>query len=189
MELKGLRGSAETRIDDKGRLKVPSIFRSVIQDRHGADVFVTSLTGECVLIYPLTEWVALEQRLLDLPEQHRRRSPLSSVRGVERLYFRQLLSGRDFAISNPVAQQMVNFAYAIGDRATVPMHTVIWRELRVLGSHGMAASRFPQMLTEVASGALRPGRFVTRTIGLAEVPAALAAMSDGSEPGVTIIRP
>ena len=69
MELKGLRGSASTRIDDKGRLKIPSIFRSVIQDRHGADVFVTSLTGECVLIYPLQEWVALEQRLLDLPEQ------------------------------------------------------------------------------------------------------------------------
>ena len=66
---------------------------------------------------------------------------------------------------------------------------MLFRSLRVLGSHGMAASRFPQMLAEVASGALDPGRFVTRTIGLAEVPAALAAMSDGSEPGVTIIRP
>ena len=35
-----------------------------------------------------------------------------------RLYFRQLLSGRDFATDNPVAQQMVNFAYLIGDRET-----------------------------------------------------------------------
>lgn len=34
----------------------------------------------------------------------------------ERLYFRQLLSGRDFAHGDPVARQMVNFAYAIGDR-------------------------------------------------------------------------
>jgi glyoxylase-like metal-dependent hydrolase (beta-lactamase superfamily II) len=33
------------------------------------------------------------------------------------LYFRQLLSGRDFATDDPVAQQMVNFVYAIGDRA------------------------------------------------------------------------
>ncbi|MGD9998036.1 MAG: MBL fold metallo-hydrolase [Ilumatobacteraceae bacterium] len=36
----------------------------------------------------------------------------------DQLYFRQLLSGRDFAVGDPVAQQMVNFVYAIGDRRT-----------------------------------------------------------------------
>jgi hydroxyacylglutathione hydrolase len=36
----------------------------------------------------------------------------------DRLYFRQLLSGKDFAIGDPLAQQMVNFVYAIGDRVT-----------------------------------------------------------------------
>lgn len=36
----------------------------------------------------------------------------------DRLYFRQLLSGRDFAASDPIAQQMRNFAYLIGDRQT-----------------------------------------------------------------------
>jgi glyoxylase-like metal-dependent hydrolase (beta-lactamase superfamily II) len=36
----------------------------------------------------------------------------------ERLYFRQLLSGRDFAVGDAVATQMVNFAYLIGDRET-----------------------------------------------------------------------
>jgi glyoxylase-like metal-dependent hydrolase (beta-lactamase superfamily II) len=36
----------------------------------------------------------------------------------DRLYFRQLLSGRDFAATDPIAQQMVNFVYAIGDRIT-----------------------------------------------------------------------
>lgn len=36
----------------------------------------------------------------------------------DRLYFRQLLSGRDFATDDPLAQQMVNFVYAVGDRAT-----------------------------------------------------------------------
>lgn len=36
----------------------------------------------------------------------------------DRFYFRQLLSGRDFATSDPIAQQMVNFVYAIGDRQT-----------------------------------------------------------------------
>lgn len=37
---------------------------------------------------------------------------------ADRLYFRQLLSGRDFAASDPIAQQMRNFAYLIGDRET-----------------------------------------------------------------------
>ena len=36
----------------------------------------------------------------------------------DRLYFRQLLSGRDFAHGNQLATQMVNFVYAIGDRQT-----------------------------------------------------------------------
>jgi glyoxylase-like metal-dependent hydrolase (beta-lactamase superfamily II) len=34
----------------------------------------------------------------------------------DRLYFRQLLAGRDFAATDPVARQMVNFVYLIGDR-------------------------------------------------------------------------
>ncbi|MDQ2754355.1 MAG: MBL fold metallo-hydrolase [Actinomycetota bacterium] len=35
---------------------------------------------------------------------------------TDQLYFRQLLSGRDFAVSDPVARQMVNFVYLVGDR-------------------------------------------------------------------------
>ena len=38
--------------------------------------------------------------------------------GSSRLYFRQLLAGRDFAKNDPIARQMVNFVYAIGDRQT-----------------------------------------------------------------------
>lgn len=37
---------------------------------------------------------------------------------TDQLYFRQLLSGRDFAVGDPIAEQMVNFAYAVGDRST-----------------------------------------------------------------------
>ncbi len=36
----------------------------------------------------------------------------------DRLYFRQLLAGRDVAVDNPLARQMVNFIYLIGDRET-----------------------------------------------------------------------
>jgi glyoxylase-like metal-dependent hydrolase (beta-lactamase superfamily II) len=37
---------------------------------------------------------------------------------TDRLYFRQLLSGRDFAAGDMIAEQMRNFAYLIGDRET-----------------------------------------------------------------------
>jgi MraZ protein len=70
VEQKGLRGSAPARIDDKGRLKVPTIFRSVIHDQQGPDVFVTSLTGECVRIYPMTVWLEVERKLSNIPENH-----------------------------------------------------------------------------------------------------------------------
>src|SRR3546814_16490687 len=36
----------------------------------------------------------------------------------DRLYFRQLLAGRDFARTDPIARQMVNFVYLVGDRET-----------------------------------------------------------------------
>ena len=70
MEQKGLRGSAPARIDDKGRLKVPTMFRGVIQDQQGPDVFVTSVTGESVLIYPMAVWLDMERKLLAMPGNH-----------------------------------------------------------------------------------------------------------------------
>jgi len=66
----GLRGSAQTRIDDKGRLKVPTLFRGGIKDQHGPDVFVTSVTGESVRIYPLSVWLEIERRLSKMPASH-----------------------------------------------------------------------------------------------------------------------
>jgi MraZ protein len=62
-----LRGNYTARIDVKGRLKVPTVFRRFIQDNNGTEVYVTSLTGENVRIYPLKEWENIEQRLALLP--------------------------------------------------------------------------------------------------------------------------
>ena len=72
--------------------------------------------------------------------------------------------------------------------AELPMDRVIAYELQVLGSHGMAARAYRPMMDLVAAGTLRPDRLVTRTIGLAEAPAALAAM-ETAPAGVTVIRP
>jgi MraZ protein len=58
-----LRGSASARIDEKGRLKIPTAFRIVVHARKGPDVYITSLTGDSVLIYPTEVWAALEAKL------------------------------------------------------------------------------------------------------------------------------
>lgn len=65
-----LRGSEKTRVDDKGRLKIPSLFRGLVHARSGADVFVTSVRGDSVLIYPMNVWADLEERILKAPTQN-----------------------------------------------------------------------------------------------------------------------
>ena len=65
-----LRGSTSARIDDKGRLKVPNTFRHLVEQKHGREVFLTSLTGEYVRIYPMPVWLELEERLAAMPSTH-----------------------------------------------------------------------------------------------------------------------
>ncbi|HEX3336851.1 MAG TPA: zinc-dependent alcohol dehydrogenase family protein [Jatrophihabitans sp.] len=69
----------------------------------------------------------------------------------------------------------------------VDMAAVIGRELEIIGSHGMAAHAYPQLLAEIADGRLRPDRLVSRVIGLEDAPAALAGLGSGGRAGVTVI--
>ena len=73
-----------------------------------------------------------------------------------------------------------------------PMARVIAYELDLLGSHGMAAFDYPQMLSMVASGALRPDLLVERTVGLTGGISALKILGEpagASVGGITIIDP
>ena len=62
-----LRGNYTARIDSKGRLKVPTPFRRLIEEKYGKEFYITSLSGNNVRIYPLPEWESIEQRLSLLP--------------------------------------------------------------------------------------------------------------------------
>ena len=64
------RGNAPARIDDKGRLKVPNAFRSLLESKYGRELFLTSVTGEYVRIYPMPVWLEIEQKLGDMPSTH-----------------------------------------------------------------------------------------------------------------------
>jgi len=65
-----LRGNAPARIDDKGRLKVPTAFKVVVAAQYGRELFVTSLTGESVRIYPMPVWIEIERKLAQIPTTH-----------------------------------------------------------------------------------------------------------------------
>ncbi len=65
-----LRGNSPAKIDDKGRLKIPNTFRTLVQDEHGRELFITSLSGECVRIYPMPVWLEIEQKLAQIPSTH-----------------------------------------------------------------------------------------------------------------------
>ena len=79
------RGSAPTRIDDKGRLKIPTDFRRLLEERWGPDLFVTSVQGDSALLYPLPVWEEIERRLDAVPSTDRTR-----MRYLERVnYFGQ----------------------------------------------------------------------------------------------------
>ena len=64
------RGNAPARIDDKGRLKIPTSFRSLLESTYGRELFLTSLSGENVRIYPMPVWVEMEQKLGEMPSTH-----------------------------------------------------------------------------------------------------------------------
>jgi MraZ protein len=62
-----LRGNHPARIDDKGRIKVPNGFRTLIEQQYGAELFVTSVTGEYVRLYPMAVWLEIERKLAQVP--------------------------------------------------------------------------------------------------------------------------
>ena len=65
-----LRGSAESTVDEKGRIKVPARFREPLETAYGSEFFITSVTGVEILVYPLPVWAAFEEKLAALMGGH-----------------------------------------------------------------------------------------------------------------------
>jgi len=85
-EVRVFRGHETTRADSKGRLKVPAIFRSPLEATYGRELFVTSVTGDFVSIFPMPVWHEIEQKLAKMPTTHP-----SRARYLERVnYFGQI---------------------------------------------------------------------------------------------------
>lgn len=61
------RGAHAINLDDKGRLAIPTKFRALLQaDCEGQLVCTIDLKDPCLLLYPLSEWQEVEQKLSQL---------------------------------------------------------------------------------------------------------------------------
>jgi MraZ protein len=60
------RGNHPTRVDEKGRLKVPAEFKRVIDEKYGTQFYITSVDGRVAQVYPFEEWERIEQKLAGL---------------------------------------------------------------------------------------------------------------------------
>ena len=70
----------------------------------------------------------------------------------------------------------------------IPMDQVVANELEILGSHGMQAYRYPEMLAMIAAGKLQPAKLIAQTVDLEQGIAALQAMDRSETTGVTVIN-
>lgn len=62
------RGNYQTRMDEKGRLKVPADFKRELDERYGsAQFYVTSRDGKVAEIHPMEEWEKIEAKLDKAP--------------------------------------------------------------------------------------------------------------------------
>src|SRR5881628_1224827 len=62
-----LRGSSHAKVDDKGRLKIPALFKGYIEETYGREFFVTSYNAEFVRLYPMPVWIDMEKKLVSNP--------------------------------------------------------------------------------------------------------------------------
>jgi len=71
------RGSHLTRLDDKGRLKMPAEYKRLADEKYSSSKFyITSRDGKSAYVYPIQEWETIERKLVALPSFNASRQKL-----------------------------------------------------------------------------------------------------------------
>jgi MraZ protein len=123
-----LRGNHPARIDDKGRIKVPNGFRSLVESQYGVELFVTSVTGEYVRLYPMPVWLEIERRLAEVPSTNP-----SKLRFLDRVNF----FGQTMAIDKQgrllIPQVLRETAAMAGEVSVLGLqnHMAVWNRRRL----------------------------------------------------------
>ncbi len=61
------RGSYIATIDDRGRVKIPAKYLSVLEQGFGREVYLTSVNGDHILFYPMKVWQEIERKIAAIP--------------------------------------------------------------------------------------------------------------------------
>lgn len=123
-----LRGNHPARIDEKGRLKIPSGFRLLIESQYGAELFVTSVTGEHVRVYPMPVWLEIERKLAQVPSANP-----SKQRFLDRVNFFGQVVTLD-AQGRVVLPQILRESAAMAGEVSVlglQNHLAVWNQKRL----------------------------------------------------------
>lgn len=64
------RGMHTTRVDEKGRLKVPAEYKRELDENKSTQFYITSINGKIANIYPLDQWEEVEQKLAKVPDSN-----------------------------------------------------------------------------------------------------------------------
>lgn len=97
-----LRGNKLAKVDEKGRLKIPSDFLGDLKE-YGKQFYVTSETGEYARIYPMKEWGEIERKLSKLSSHNRTKRKFLTRTN----YFGQVveLDGQDRILIPPLLRE------------------------------------------------------------------------------------
>lgn len=72
-------------------------------------------------------------------------------------------------------------------KTAIPMDKVIARELEIIGSHGMQAHRYPEMIEMIRQGKLAPRKLIRKTVSLEDSIHTLVELNSFTGTGVTVI--
>jgi MraZ protein len=123
-----LRGNHPARIDDKGRLKVPNSFRQIVEAQWGSELFVTSVTGDFVRVYPMGVWLEIERKLAEVPSTHP-----SKLRFLDRVNFFGQAVSMDRQGRVLVPQLLRESAAMVGEVSVLGLqnHLAVWNLKRL----------------------------------------------------------
>ena len=124
-----LRGNHPARIDDKGRIKIPNSFRTLLESQYGSELFVTSVSGEYVRIYPMPVWLEIERRLAEVPSANP-----SKQRFLDRVNFFGQVATLDKQ-GRVVLPQLLRESAAMSGEVSVlglQNHLAVWNQKRLM---------------------------------------------------------
>lgn len=123
-----LRGNHPARIDDKGRIKIPNGFRGLVEAHYGPELFVTSVTGEYVRLYPMAVWLEIERKLAAAPSTNP-----SKLRFLDRVNFFGQVAAMDRQGRVVVPQILRETAAMVGEVSVLGLqnHLAVWNQKRL----------------------------------------------------------